>query len=242
MICRLPRWQTGQRWMSRPATRKTLSRDPSDFNHGLLGRASHLPSPYSNSKGCWCLTYVGREGSAFCHRNRFGQEFSTLQTESPKKPRRQLVDGVRSGHLGRLAAEETVLLLIEATLRGDGGGVYPSRRATTGRQHRLLVYRTKELLACHFERELPLASVADAAGCSPFHLSRIFRRDVGIPLHRYQNLLRVRTALERLREGQDNLTELALDLGFYDHSHFTHVSRQEVASIPSVWCQQRRNS
>ena len=23
---------------------------------------SHLPPPYSNSKGCWCLTYVGREG------------------------------------------------------------------------------------------------------------------------------------------------------------------------------------
>lgn len=83
----------------------------------------------------------------------------------------------------------------------------------------------------------PPARLPDCATSRPVYRPR---RPTSTPLY---PLLRVRTALERLRdEGQDNLTELALDLGFYDHSHFTHVSRQEVASIPSVWCQQRRNS
>jgi hypothetical protein len=34
--------------------------DPSPALSSTIG--DHLPSPYSNLMGCWCLTYVGREG------------------------------------------------------------------------------------------------------------------------------------------------------------------------------------
>jgi AraC-like DNA-binding protein len=41
-------------------------------------------------------------------------------------------------------------------------------------------------------------------------------------------------AAERLRGGERNLTDLALDLGYTDHSHFTKAFRQEWRLPPSA--------
>ena len=69
--------------------------------------------------------------------------------------------------------------------------------------------------------------------CSPFHLSRTFRRMTGINLRRYVARLRTSMAAERLANGERDLTELALDLGFSDHSHFTNTFRKECGVSPS---------
>lgn len=45
--------------------------------------------------------------------------------------------------------------------------------------------------------------------------------------------LRVRAALERLADGEDNLSRLAADLDFADHSHLCRVIRNETGSTPS---------
>lgn len=37
----------------------------------------------------------------------------------------------------------------------------------------------------------------------------------------------------RMAEGRSNLTDLALDLGFADHSHFTNAFRREWGISPS---------
>jgi AraC-like DNA-binding protein len=101
------------------------------------------------------------------------------------------------------------------------------------RAHRQLVSRTRLLLAARFTEPLLLADIAEAVGASPYHLVRVFRREVGIPVHRYVARLRLRSALARLAEGQTDLTKLALDLGFSSHSHFTDSFRQEFGLAPS---------
>jgi AraC-like DNA-binding protein len=68
---------------------------------------------------------------------------------------------------------------------------------------------------------------------SPFHLARVFRERAGVPVHRYLTRLRLRAALERLSDGADDLTALALDLGFSSHSHFTDAFRREFGRSPS---------
>jgi AraC-like DNA-binding protein len=64
-------------------------------------------------------------------------------------------------------------------------------------------------------------------------LSRTFRRTVGLSLRRYVHRLRARTAADRLASGVENLTELAFDLGYSDHSHFTNSFRREWGATPS---------
>ncbi len=68
-----------------------------------------------------------------------------------------------------------------------------------------------------------------------YHLSRVFRRQVGLPLHRHLNRLRLRAALERLVDSRERLIEIAFDLGFSSHGHFTAAFHREFGIPPSVF-------
>ena len=78
-----------------------------------------------------------------------------------------------------------------------------------------------------------LAELAALCGCSPFHLSRVFRVVMGVGLREYSRRLRARAAAERLARGASDLTRLGLALGYSDHSHFTNSFRREWGLPPS---------
>jgi AraC family transcriptional regulator len=71
-------------------------------------------------------------------------------------------------------------------------------------------------------------------GSSVFHLARIFKVRTGFSLHTYRTQLRLRAALERLREPGLDLIDIALDLGFSSHSHFTETFRRSFGKTPSA--------
>jgi AraC-like DNA-binding protein len=83
-------------------------------------------------------------------------------------------------------------------------------------------------------QRLTLARIARALDCSVFHLCRSFRRATGLTLHRYQDAVRLRLALERLGDGERDLSRLALDLGYSSHSHFSAAFRQSFRVAPSA--------
>jgi AraC-like DNA-binding protein len=63
---------------------------------------------------------------------------------------------------------------------------------------------------------------------SPFRLSRAFSREMGVPLTRYRNRVRVAQVLDRLEQGEDSLARLATDLGFADQAHLCRTTRQHL--------------
>jgi AraC-like DNA-binding protein len=69
---------------------------------------------------------------------------------------------------------------------------------------------------------------------SPVYLTQLFHRLEGVPLYRYQLRLRLACALDRLAHA-DDLTALALDLGFTSHSHFSAAFRQTYGVSPSTF-------
>jgi AraC-like DNA-binding protein len=90
----------------------------------------------------------------------------------------------------------------------------------------------KAVLLSHPERNWSLASLARAVECSPFHLTRMFREHVGVPLHRYQLHTRLAAAMDFLLETDRDLTTIALDLGFSSHSHFTASFKRLTGFTP----------
>jgi AraC-like DNA-binding protein len=111
----------------------------------------------------------------------------------------------------------------------------PRRRSRKGTDadHADRVEAAKCYLAGRLGERLTLDDVARAAHASPFHLARVFRQRIGVPIHRYLTCLRLRASLERLADGASDLTALALDLGFSSHSHFTDSFRREFGRSPS---------
>jgi AraC family transcriptional regulator len=112
-------------------------------------------------------------------------------------------------------------------------GVSPQpRRTATDRDHADRTEAAKRFLASSLGERITLDDVARAVHASPFHFTRIFQQRAGVPVHRYLTRLRLRAALERLAEGADDLTALALDLGFSSHSHFADAFRKEFGRTP----------
>lgn len=83
-------------------------------------------------------------------------------------------------------------------------------------------------------RPLRLDDVANAAALSPHAASRIFHREAGLALRIYARRLRVRTALARIADCHE-FSQVALQLGFFDHAHFTKAFRAEFGMTPSDW-------
>ena len=63
-------------------------------------------------------------------------------------------------------------------------------------------------------------------------LTQLFHAVEGVPLHAYLTGLRLARALAELPHT-DDLTELALELGFSSHSHFSARFRRAFGLTPS---------
>ena len=94
------------------------------------------------------------------------------------------------------------------------------------------VRRAKAALHDRVDGRSSLTQIASELGVTPVYLTQAFKRSEGIPLYRYQTILRLGRALDRLPE-QEDITDLALELGFSSHSHFTAAFRSQFGVTPS---------
>ena len=141
----------------------------------------------------------------------------------------------RERNADQLFVEEAVLSILGDVTRlaYERGGV--KRPARSRRRRDVdLVESARDVIARQFKENLSLSEIARQVQSSVFHLARIFKARTGFSLHAYRNQLRLRTALERLAEPGVEIVDIALDLGFSSHSHFTETFRRSFGKTPSV--------
>jgi len=134
-----------------------------------------------------------------------------------------------TGVIEDFEAESLALTLLRRTL-----GPRTSREPRGSRGHAKLVNRTKVALSTDLSRRWTLAEIAKEVGVSPVYLTQVFQQVEGVPLYRYQLRLRLARALD-LIDKIDDLSELALELGFSNHSHFSSAFRQAFGRSPTAF-------
>lgn len=98
---------------------------------------------------------------------------------------------------------------------------------------RLQLRTAMDYLHAHLGENIHLEDIARAAGMSPFHFSRRFRRSTGVPPHRYLVRLRVQRARELLLWANARLSDVAAQVGFYDQSHLATHFKLAFGITPS---------
>lgn len=101
-------------------------------------------------------------------------------------------------------------------------------------QHRDIANDADEHLAIHFREDCDLSEVARDIGVSPHHLSRVFKAVTGRSLTQRRAQLRLRYATEEIVSGHDDLSTVALEAGFYDHSHMANSFRAHLGISPRM--------
>ena len=96
------------------------------------------------------------------------------------------------------------------------------------------VSRVRTFLQEHSSEHMQISRLADIASLTPWHLIRVFHRAVGVPLHRYVMLVRLRHAESLLRDGVP-IAEAADSAGFYDQSHLNRYFRRILGVTPGQY-------
>jgi len=89
----------------------------------------------------------------------------------------------------------------------------------------------RDYVVAHLDEPIAVGALAKIAGRSPFHFTRVFNRSVGMTPYRYVVHLRLRRALELVRDGRHGLAEIAAITGFADQSHLSRWIRR-VHGVP----------
>jgi AraC-like DNA-binding protein len=155
--------------------------------------------------------------------------FSVAETRCDSKTyieQRMLFDALDRGEA--VDVEETMLRILERIVaQACGRGVEHVRVDVDAVEH------VRARIARDLAANESLRDLARATGVSLFHLCRIFRAHTGETITRYRHSLRLRLALERLKDRGADLSTIAIDHGYSSHSHFTSVFRKHFGLTPS---------
>ncbi|MDO6408766.1 AraC family transcriptional regulator [Pantoea phytobeneficialis] len=102
-----------------------------------------------------------------------------------------------------------------------------------------LMVQVKEYLRANLSSKPQLATLAQQVGLSKYHLVRRFTQLTGMPPLQYHMQLRLHHARELLRRGV-HAQDAALQLGFYDQSHFINAFRKVMGTTPHHYAHQLR--
>lgn len=90
-------------------------------------------------------------------------------------------------------------------------------------------------------RGVRLADLAEAAGLSQFHFSRLFKSEVGLPPYAFFEQVRIAFAHDLIHQGHD-LTSIAYQLGYADQSHLTRHFHRASFTTPGQFALLSRRS
>ena len=137
---------------------------------------------------------------------------------------RCLLAELRAGYADELETEEFAVAALEELLTIEETG-----SSCTGRA---VVACAEEFLSLHFREQCSLSTVAQHVGYSSHHLSRSFKQVTGESLSGRRMRLRLAEALSQILDGADDLSRVAVESGFYDHSHLTNTFRDRFGVTP----------
>ena len=141
----------------------------------------------------------------------------------------RLLDELRLGRRDDLEGEEPVAEILDMLLGASAGAAARARPRW--------LTRIEQRLNEGFRAPLSLRELAAAAGVHPVYAARMFRLHVGCAMRTFVHRLRVLHASRAIARGGAGLATIAVDSGFCDQSHMTHVFKQVTGVTPTAYRQ-----
>ncbi|HEY3597274.1 MAG TPA: AraC family transcriptional regulator [Paraburkholderia sp.] len=141
---------------------------------------------------------------------------------------RVVLDLYRSAGDESEADFEAATIELAASLLANGGFVMEPGEKSLGVTRLRAVM---EYMQANLDSQMSLEALSKIGNVSKFHLIRCFKSAFGMPPAKYHMQLRLVEARRRLRSGQHAM-DVALDLGFYDQSHFSNAFKKVMGFSP----------
>lgn len=97
------------------------------------------------------------------------------------------------------------------------------------------IQRALDFIHTHYEENITLEDIANAAFLSTYHFCRRFRKETGISCFQYLNRFRLAKAKELLDTTDFSITRVCYDVGFNSVTHCGRVFKQYEGCTPSAY-------
>lgn len=127
-----------------------------------------------------------------------------------------------------LAGATFGLRLFESHGTDDRIGGHLTGGLGASRQRRII-----EFIEAHLDRPIPIPEMAGVVGLRPSHFGTAFRTTFGRTPYHYLHERRVEKAKTLLLDPRRPIVDIALEVGYSSHGHFTTVFRKVTGTTPS---------
>jgi AraC family transcriptional regulator len=140
---------------------------------------------------------------------------------------------------GQEASQAILQDLLRAVVRDFANPALTMCFRSSGKSADFRIRKALDYISANVEANPSVATVAAYVGMSRSRFFEQFKNCVGIPPQHYIDWTRMSAAIKLLTSTTRPLIDIALELGFEEHSHFTRFFTQHMAVPPSEF---RRNS
>lgn len=102
-------------------------------------------------------------------------------------------------------------------------------------QNDKVVKLAKEYLDQHYKENISLMEVAEEYNISHFHLSKMFKKILGINYKDYLVQVRMEKAKELIRKERKTISEISQEVGYMDPNYFSKVFKKYTGMSPSEY-------
>jgi AraC family transcriptional regulator len=138
---------------------------------------------------------------------------------------------------GQLYAETAAHMLAAHLLKHYLTTAVHITHYTQGLTHRQMQRITDYILA-HLNEKLSLETLAQQVGFSAYHFTYLFRQTTGKTPHQFVLDKRLEQARQLLKATDLPLSQVALDVGFQNQSHFTQAFKSRLGVTPRQYRRQ----
>lgn len=97
------------------------------------------------------------------------------------------------------------------------------------------VNRVKTYISAHLDEPITIDDLAGQTGLSTSYFSRAFRAAFGESPYGHVLRRRIERACDLMLSTPDPLSQIAIDCGLADQSHFTRLFRRFIGTTPNAW-------
>lgn len=90
-------------------------------------------------------------------------------------------------------------------------------------------------VSANYTQSITLQELADIHHVTVEHLSRLFKKEMGISLMKYVSELRTKKAAELLKNSKLSISDIAMYVGYADSNYFVKVFKKRYGMTPSAY-------
>jgi AraC-like DNA-binding protein len=102
-------------------------------------------------------------------------------------------------------------------------------------RERPAIIRAKQFIREHYMEHLSLRQISSIAIMSPFHFSKLFRKDAGLGFTEFISRTRIEKAKNFLLNPNLRISEIGFETGFQSLTHFNRVFRKIAGQSPTEY-------